>query len=185
MASSVSCWSCSHCSERDPLQISLYEAAQSSYVNPDAVLSVLGTASPFWLAWLLLQGVMIGCRPQRHPEKTTACVRLCVRCLGHAQNAHCSLEFSCDCFNLSEPKVGTAHTWTHTGRRSPFLAPHSSMLDTGCTQQGHKTQQSHGTAHACVCHVLLKPLVLTFSMPSCHFGRMRNSIVFHSRFGGK
>lgn len=132
--------------------------------------------------------VSLAAPPGRNDRLQTAatpwkdhCMRafVCVRRLGHARNAHCSLEFSTDSLNPSEPKVGTAHTWTHTGRRSPFPAPHSSMLDTGCTQQ------THGTAHACVCHVLLKPHVLTFSMPSCHFGRMRNSIVFHSRFGGK
>lgn len=107
------------------------------------------------------------------PWKTTACVRLCV-------------------FDVSGTRKMPTAVWNspltaliRLNPKSGLRTPGHTLEDARCSRRPTPQCWTHGTAHACVCHVLLKPHVLTFSMPSCHFGRMRNSIVFHSRFGGK
>ena len=119
------------------------EAAQCSYVNPVA-LRALGSASLVWLAWLSLQGVMIGCKPHWHPEQTTAgcvcvCVCVCVLNLQSMLNTCRSLERSTGGLNLSESGVVdlSEHTLTHWWVHTKFLAPLSSMLGTASTLRAH------------------------------------------------
>lgn len=133
-------------------QKSFYEAARCSYELlckcTRSAHRVLGSASLVWLGWLSPQGIMIGCKPHRHPDQTTT-GSVCV-CVFDLQSVYLvqSLEHSTGGLNLSES--GVVDTHTH------FLAPWSSMLGTSSTQRAHKhtadtSRLRHRALCMCVC----------------------------------
>lgn len=135
--------------------------------------TVLGSASLLWLAL----ASPAGCNDRLQTTLTpwthhwTLCV--CVWIL----SVYRGLERSTDDLNLSESRLNTP--WhTHTVSGAPVINAWHWLHSEGTLT--HTRHFMHALC-VCVCHVPVKLHVPPFSMPCCHFGRTRNSIVFPPR----